>query len=827
VSALVNAFVTNDETRLALLHRDEAGKLLVHYARAEYAVYFKGEDATAEMRRRWRKDPLCSGFRVEGDWVRTHWRGWGARRSIVRRCVDDGVPTYEGDCSPVKRWMADHPDVAIQRPRRCYLDLETDSRVPPQVARKQGARILVWCVVDDETGEHKVGVLEQDRDPAERALLKDLYAALEPYDQVAIWNGDDFDRPILRARTKDRRIDTSILKRWLWIDQMVLFKRLNMQVAESGEEKQSFSLNAVAQAQLGEGKDEFDARYTYDEWFAEGEQRERLVRYCIRDTVLQRKIEQKTGYLKLHQTIAEVCGLFDDSFALLPTAQMDAFVLRLGTRRGMHFPTVMKDDGERAVREQYRGSYNKPPPEKAGLLRNVHVVDFSSMYPSIMISWNMSPETRIDGPLNGPIPSGTCRAPKTGVCFDASRPGLIPEAIEHFVAKRKEWSSKRADLAPGTPEAHDAERWTNAYKVVPNSFYGAQGNEGCRFHVRAVAESVSQTGAWLAEQTEAAIVSRHPSARVLYADTDSCFVDGITREEIEQTTKWLNETHYPALLARCGCPKNVVKLAYEKQFDRLVFCGSKNYIARFLHYKGKQADVSSRPEIKGVAYKRGDQTRMTMVMQAECIGLLMGGMRELECGCGHRYALNSSAKECPGCGRQRGSIARVESPTEDLAAYGEMAARWRARLLEGALPLEDVQTTKGLSKPISEYASGKSTKGRETSQPPHVRVAKILAARGVDVDEGTKISYVVIDGDAAPQVVIPSCDYDGTCDRRYLWGRVWTPTRQLLENAFPSHDWSSFDAPKKERKTKEPKSERSDPVMKRRQNPAQEGGLFG
>jgi DNA polymerase elongation subunit (family B) len=827
MTSLSNAYLEGDDEHVALLHREEDGRLLIHRAQADFAVYFRVEDATPGLRREWRKDPLCRGYRVEGGWLRTHWRGWGARRAVVHRMVDMGIPTFEGDCSPVKRWLADHPDVTIQPPRRCYLDLETDSRVPIQKARKDGARVLVWCVVSDETGEHQEGVLEEDTDRSERELLLALYRVLAPFDQVAIWNGDDFDCPLLRARTKDRRIDLNIQKRWLWIDQMVLFERLNRQVAESGEEKQSYALNAVAQSQLGEGKDELDAKRTYEYWAAGGESREKLVRYCVRDTLLQRKIEQKVGYLAMHQRIAEICGLHDDSWALYPTAQMDAFILRLGTRRGLHFPTVLKDNEERAPREQYEGSYNKDPPERAGILQNVHVVDFSSMYPSIMVSWNMSPDTMVSGPVNGPIPEGMCRAPKTGVCFDTTRKGIVPEAIEYLLAKRAEWSRKRASLAPGTPEAHDAERWTNAFKVVPNSFYGAQGNEGCRFFIRAVAESVSTTGKWLSQKTEVAFEERNEGARVLYIDTDGLAIDRIERSAVEETTRWLNQEHYPALLAGQGCKANIVKLAYEKEYDRVVFCGAKNFIGRFVHYKGKLADPNSRPEIKGIAYKRGDQTRLTMVMQAEAIGLLMGGMRELECECGHRYALNSSAKQCPGCARARSSIARVDSPTEDLPAYEEMAARWRERLLEGELPIEDVQTVKGLSKPLAAYAVKISTKGKQSSQPPHVRVGKILAARGEDVGEGTKVAYFVVDADATPQAVAPACDYDGTCDRRYLWGRVWTPTRQLLESAFPLHDWSRFDPPRKERKALPAKSERSDLVSPRsRKVNLNQGGLF-
>ena len=774
--SIVNAFVDNDDEHLVLLHRADNGDLESHRVLADFAIYFRKDDVPAATLRKWRRDPHCRGYRPEGEWLRTRWRGWNARKVVVNEMNEEGIATYEGDCSPVKRWMADHPDVTIQAPRRCYLDIETDSRVSPKEARENGARVLVWCVIG-EAGEYSVGVLEEDTDAAERALLRAMYAALEPYDQIVAWNGDEFDFPILDKRTKERRLGRGIPRLWLKMDHMVLYERMNKQVAESGEEKQSYALNAVAMAQLGLGKSPFDARKTYQAWEAGGDALDELVRYCVNDTNLMRGIEEKTGYLKLHQTVADICGLFPDSWALLPTAQMDAFLLRLGHRRGVHFPTVMKQE-KTYDENKYRGSYNKDPPERAGILRDVHVVDFSSMYPSIMVSWNMSYETRVFGPVNGPVPAGMCRAPKTGVCFSTSHTGIIPEALEHFLAKRKEMSALRASLPPGTPEAHDAERWTNGYKVVPNSFYGAQGNQGCRFHRREVAESVSQTGAWLAEKTEWALRERYPDCSVIYVDTDGLWLVGITRGDVEESVRWLNETFYPKLLAECGCVKNIVKLAYEKQFDRVVFIKAKNYVGRYAHYKGVAAVAGSKPEIKGIAYKRGDQTRLTRDFQAEVIDLLMGGM----------------------------GISKTPGPTEDIALYEEVVGRWRTRILDEPLTIEEVQTVKGISKCVctdkgcrsEHYASRKSTKGNVVEAPPHVRIGRLLKARGEDIGPGSKIAYVVSDGGAKPQGVIPASDYTGTCDRRHLWGEVvWAPTQRLLESAFPKHDWRVFDAPKR------------------------------
>ena len=166
VSSIVNAYVESDEEHILLLHRAESGELKTHRVLADYAVYFDRADVSQTLLRKWLRDPFCRGYRPEGRWLRTRWRGYHPRRALVAEMHELGIPTFEGDCSPVKRWLADHADVVIQQPRRCYLDIETDSRVKIQDAKEGRARILVWCIVDALDGSWQTGVLEDDTDAA-------------------------------------------------------------------------------------------------------------------------------------------------------------------------------------------------------------------------------------------------------------------------------------------------------------------------------------------------------------------------------------------------------------------------------------------------------------------------------------------------------------------------------------------------------------------------------------------------------------------------------------------------------------------------------------
>lgn len=692
---------------------------------------------------------------VEGDWTRVTWKNGGEyvdgkfrsiREREVRRLEAYGVPSWEADVSPLKRHMSDN-DVHVGRPRRVYLDLETDSRVRFADAVRGQAKILVWCLVD-ATGTRLSGCLKADTLEAERELLQAFWEALEPYDQVCAWNGDGFDFPVLRERSAIVGAEPKDFRRWLWLDQLLVFKRNNIMSAESGEEKTSFKLDDIAQSILGEGKHDFDSSRTWEAWVDAGDARTSLVKYCEQDTDLLRRIEEKTGYIELFQTLAEVTGVFPDSRGLKPTSQVDAFMLRLGRQRDVHFKTKWHDSSDEHVK--FRGAFVMPPTRR-GIIKDVHVADFASLYPSIMLTWNLSPEVKIDE-ANPDVP--TIYSPGTGVRTLVGQRGLICEALDELLRLRKVWNERRAQLPPGTDEAKDAERRTNAYKTAANSFYGVCGTPYSRFFDLGVSESTTQNGIWLIRHTIDAAKAR--GLETIYGDTDSIFVVGGDREGFREFVDWCNAELYPKLVADCGCPTNRIKLAYEKTFERVVFVTAKRYIGKFAFYKGAAARADSKPEIKGLEYKRGDTNRIARRLQGEVIMMLMKGH-------------------------------------EDPAEFMELMVRAREHLFDGELPLHDVMMSKSISKDLDEYGR-KNQAGDVIAVPPHVGLAKRMQAEGQDVSIGSRIFYVVVDASCSPMRTIAATEYQGVTDRFYLWNQlVLPPSQRLLEAAFPEHDWSTLE----------------------------------
>lgn len=746
----VNAYV--DGPNIVLLHRDEGGKLKKSLSPAEYVTYLRHSDVPEEMRRQFASSTNVRSLKKEGDWLRVGWRDAQVRDMMCRasrggmRSPLADISTFEGDVHPIRRLLTD-TGAKIQKPRRCYFDLETDSRVP--FSRKEEMRILSYAIVDD-TGARISNVLEAEENRAEHDLIAEFWAMVAQYDQLIAWNGDNFDFDVLRARSDQMGVRVN-MRNWLYLDHLTLFKRMNS--AESGAEKQSMKLQNIAMATIGEGKDDFDASKTYEAWAAGGESRKRLLEYNNKDTDLLRKIEAKTGFVDLFNTLADVCRVFPESRGLNPTIQMDGYMLRLGMERGLHFPTKQFREGI----EQFKGAFVMEPNAK-GILRNVHVADFAALYPSIILTWNMSPETKLPVTFSGEsiLPEGCCFAPLTRQAFRAGANGILPTALRELIRLRKFWNEKKAALPPGTPEWYDADRRSTAYKVAANSFYGVVGSPFSRYFDKAIAESVTQNGVWLIKKTIEAAENKW-GMKIVYGDTDSLFAWNATRTQFEEFVKWCNSDLYPELLRSVGCATNEIKLAYEKQFDRIVFCGAKRYAGNYVHYKGKDATANSKPEIKGLEFKRGDTAKLARELQATVIDMLMSGQENAD-----QFK-----------GLLDGSLGHI---------------------LHDELSAEEAVLSKSLTKPLKDYESKLKIDGTNAAELSHVQVAKVLQERGQEVGEGTRIEFFVVDGTPGrPNVVKPGADYgEHDVDRYYLWeSLVYPPTKRLLQSAFPDYDWTS------------------------------------
>lgn len=823
VLPVLNAYLEDGGDEIIVVEQQLDGTARERRVRAPYTSYHRAADIDANLMRALKRAEQVAHVAREGEtWIRIGWRDEVARRQARYKMKDFGVEMFEGDVDPVMYWLVS-TRATIAKPRRCYLDLETDSRVP--LSRKQDMRVLTWSVTDHATGKTMRGVLEEDTDDAEAVLLETLVRVLEDFDQVCIWEGDwdggEFDTFVFDNRTRKRGLGVDARK-WMWLNQLAVWRRMNQHSAESGAEKESMKLEDIAFEQLGEGKakapawvvERFGERaqkslgmLAWDLWEAGGKFRQLLSDYNARDTELLRELELKKGYITLFQALAEVCGIPPVTQSLRPTRQMDGFLLRLGRDRDHRFPTkgFQEDDGE--DKGKFRGAvviHPKSVPDddegwtkqhaaewrrangfKNGILRNINVCDFASLYPSVMRTWNLSADVRVGWKTQADIKRtgiapGTCWSPGTNLVTRSDVEGIIPFALGELIRLRKEFSDLAASLPPGTPEWQNAMAKSTAFKVAANSFYGGGGSKYSRFNDRDVSEATTQNSVHLLMITAAEAEKR--KMVVVYGDTDSVFTCGSTEDGYRTFVNWLNAKRFPAEVASHGCAKNHIKLAFEKTFERIVFISAKAYVGRYSQYKGTPAErdengkLTGEPEIKGVAWKRGDKGKLARELQGKIIDCLVGGVK-LRNAEGKKISINPD----------------LDTPTEDLAVYRKLIEDARNHVLAEPLPIHEVRLSAGLSKSLKAYG--------DACTDAHVRAARVLASRGESVGEGQRIEYVVVDGSKSPQVVIPACDYNGECDRFYLWERVYRPSRSLLEAAFPDEDWEHYEdvRPKKPR----------------------------
>ena len=258
----------------------------------------------------------------------------------------------------------------------------------------------------------------------------------------------------------------------------------------------SFSLDNVSHELLGNGKlitPEQDKVATINHLFKED--KPQLADYNMRDCTLVNEIFVKADLMAFAVQRANLTGLALDRMGG-SVAAFDNLYLPHLHRKGYVAPDVHPHtDGAGSP-----GGYVMD--SRPGLYRNVLVLDFKSLYPSIIRTFFIDP-LGLAVPGENPVPGF--------VDAEFSREEhILPGLIESLWAARdKAKSSKDAPLS-------------QAIKIIMNSFYGVLGTTGCRFYSQQLASSITRRGHEIITQSRDWIQSQ--GYEVIYGDTDSVFV---------------------------------------------------------------------------------------------------------------------------------------------------------------------------------------------------------------------------------------------------------------------------------------------------------------
>ncbi|SUB31276.1 DNA polymerase II [Yersinia pseudotuberculosis] len=279
----------------------------------------------------------------------------------------------------------------------------------------------------------------------------------------------------------------------------------------------SFSLESVSQTLLGEGKasdspyqrmDEINQRFAHD--------KPALARYNLKDCELVTRIFAKTELLSFLLERSTVTGLAADRSGGSVAAFTHLYLPRMH-RIGYVAPNL----GELPEEHSPGGFVMDSQP---GLYDSVLVLDYKSLYPSIIRTFLIDPVGLVAGMQQPDIQHSV---PGFRGAWFSREKHCLPAIVNQIWQGRE--AAKRQQNKP----------LSQALKIIMNAFYGVLGSSGCRFFDPRLASSITLRGHEIMRQTRELIEAQ--GYQVIYGDTDSTFVWLKSAHNDEQATRIGNE----------------------------------------------------------------------------------------------------------------------------------------------------------------------------------------------------------------------------------------------------------------------------------------------
>ncbi len=358
---------------------------------------------------------------------------------------------------------------------------------------------------------------------------------------------------------------------------------------------EDYKLETVAQELLGKGKtisSEQNKVAEIERLFKEDKLK--LAEYNLQDTILVFEIFKKTGLIEMSVKRTQLSGMLMDRLGMM-SAAFDHFLLPKIHKKKLVAPNI-KDI---AATEHSAGGYVLDP--KPGIYDNVVLMDFKSLYPSIIQTFKIDPYSRLMSDLNPITTPG-------GYKFSSTE-HFLPDFINHLMKQRAK-------------AIKDGEKpLSQAIKILMNSFYGVMGSTGCRFYHPQLPSAITSTGQWLLLQSKKYLESL--DYEVVYGDTDSLFirlksVEGDGSNNGEKLAKELNQ-YWKSRLKKEFEVTSHLELEFEKFYRKFIITpargaetGAKKRYAGLVVVNGDE-----NLEFVGMEFVRSDWTRLAKEFQVE------------------------------------------------------------------------------------------------------------------------------------------------------------------------------------------------------------------
>jgi len=324
-------------------------------------------------------------------------------------------------------------------------------------------------------------------------------------------------------------------------------------------------------------------------YWADSKKQRMLLKFSIETSRLILGIASRM--LDFAMELASLTGLPLDHVAAAAVGfRVDWYLIKQAYKLGELIPRRVEQ-----FYSPYRGAIVLPP--KRGLHDKIAVLDFTAMYPNLMILHNLSPDTFIR-PDESP-PNGITVVPEVNHRFRKDPPGFYKTVLSSLIDVREQIRKRLKTLDPKTMEYRILREREKAVKVITNATYGYAGWVGARWYVREVAESAAAFGR--ATIQEVIKTAEKTGLEVIYSDTDAIFVK-YDANRIKLLLKWVKD-------------ELNMEIRPDKIYERILFTEAKK------RYAGLLPDGTL--DIVGMEVVRGDWANVAKNVQEKVLELVL------------------------------------------------------------------------------------------------------------------------------------------------------------------------------------------------------------
>jgi DNA polymerase I len=490
-------------------------------------------------------------------------------------------------------------DIEVYNPKGAPRPRE-DPIIMISFASNTGSRGLL--TYKDESGPDYVEVFED-----EKAIIKRFTEIVneEGIDILVGYNSDQFDIPYFMDRAKALGIGFPLgrnkmqpgIRKGRGLTESVVRGRPHVDlypVVRRNVKLSSYVLENVVRDVLGIEKEKISSDLMWQYWNRGGADLLAFMQYSIEDVDVTLELAEK--FLPLYVELSRIVGLpIQDTSRMTAGQLVEWLLIREAFVRGELAPN--KGGGREYLaraEDTYVGGYVMEPVK--GVVDNIIVFDFRSLYPSIIVTHNIDPTTLRSG-------RGENSPPDIDYQFSTEKEGFIPSVLKRILDRRLNAKKRMKEAAdPLEKRMHNVSQ--NALKIIANSFYGYMGYPRARWYKKECAESVTSYARMYTKKVMG-IAEKEYGFKVVYGDTDSLFMV-VPPEKRNRAMEFMEEVNKEL--------PGTVELEYEGFYPRGIFITKKRYAL---------IDEKGGIIVKGLETIRRDWVRLSRDTQQEVLSIIL------------------------------------------------------------------------------------------------------------------------------------------------------------------------------------------------------------